>query len=666
MLGSHALDGCNNSEGAFICVNSTHGFQEMPKKGQKPPVGTVIAYQPTDYLPPALEAQSLVMAAKDAENLKATNIEKEKCYGIRVVFSQSTFCAIIAQLTEETQPIFETTLKSYAVSEDADAKFTCIVTGYPQPEVTWYRDDEEMDRYCGLPKYEIFRHGNRHTLQLYKCTEEDAAIYQASARNSKGIVSCSGVLEVGKMTEYKIHQRWFAKLKRNAEAKLREIEQSRKRGKENVEIDQLRRVSPDRFQRKRRLTGEIGMHSGTSLWDKEEKAKVRIPDGKPRFGEADKAKNKESLLNTTSLFSNNFITGRLEGDVKTNGDSSLESGEENGEENTNGFLTYIYETVEIMKAKPATKDFAAKKKKKEENTNSLPSANQDISRQEERTQSRRNVLTQKDTRPSSSLSKSVSSLANKGLTEAEPKDLPSHSTEKPTSLPSSVPSKSDVYFSLKDMYLDIGAKVEAEQQTPEPKAGRTGIGQPAGDASILEESFHITSLVPKRAKPEEGRNESYKERKMEENEAIETENAKMAATEKVRDLNTVLFQSPMWPMEPKTEVQPSIKMGTVLEVSNKSAFESNLQHLSQASETSCGVQPSFSKESETRILDGQIRETDLLDSLPIEVEPAPQHQILSREPGNIDTSLSLQEAKQNLQKATLEEQLHTQGLCKVL
>lgn len=40
--------------------------------------------------------------------------------------------------------------------------------GYPQPEVTWYKDDEEMDRYCGLPKYEIFRHGNRHTLQLYK------------------------------------------------------------------------------------------------------------------------------------------------------------------------------------------------------------------------------------------------------------------------------------------------------------------------------------------------------------------------------------------------------------------------------------------------------------------------------------------------------------------
>ncbi|KAB0352159.1 hypothetical protein FD754_017016, partial [Muntiacus muntjak] len=81
---------------------------------------------------------------------------------------RSTFCSIIAQLTEETQPLFETTLKSRAVSEDSDVRFTCIVTGYPEPEVTWYKDDTELDRYCGLPKYEIMHQGNRHTLQLYR------------------------------------------------------------------------------------------------------------------------------------------------------------------------------------------------------------------------------------------------------------------------------------------------------------------------------------------------------------------------------------------------------------------------------------------------------------------------------------------------------------------
>lgn len=40
--------------------------------------------------------------------------------------------------------------------------------GYPEPEVTWYKDDIELDRYCGLPKYEITHQGNRHTLHIYR------------------------------------------------------------------------------------------------------------------------------------------------------------------------------------------------------------------------------------------------------------------------------------------------------------------------------------------------------------------------------------------------------------------------------------------------------------------------------------------------------------------
>lgn len=42
---------------------------------------------------------------------------------------RSTFCSVMAQLTEETQPSFETTLKSRAVSENCNVKFSCVVTG---------------------------------------------------------------------------------------------------------------------------------------------------------------------------------------------------------------------------------------------------------------------------------------------------------------------------------------------------------------------------------------------------------------------------------------------------------------------------------------------------------------------------------------------------------
>lgn len=45
------------------------------------------------------------------------------------VLHRSTFCSVMAQLTEETQPSFETTLKSKAVSENCNVKFSCVVTG---------------------------------------------------------------------------------------------------------------------------------------------------------------------------------------------------------------------------------------------------------------------------------------------------------------------------------------------------------------------------------------------------------------------------------------------------------------------------------------------------------------------------------------------------------
>nr|XP_061812806.1 alpha-protein kinase 3 [Nerophis lumbriciformis] len=163
--------------------------------------------------------------------------------------TRSTLCTVMAQLTEDIQPCFETTLKSKAVSENCNVKFTCVVTGYPVPELKWYKDDMEMDRYCGLPKYEILKNGKIHSLHIYNCTLDDAAIYQVSASNSKGIVSCSGVLEVGTMSEFKIHQRFFAKLKQKAEKKRRDLEEQNKKGG-TIQTDESR-VSPEAPPRKR-------------------------------------------------------------------------------------------------------------------------------------------------------------------------------------------------------------------------------------------------------------------------------------------------------------------------------------------------------------------------------------------------------------------------------
>lgn len=57
--------------------------------------------------------------------LKATNLLSNAL----VFASRSTLCSVMAQLTEDIQPSFDTTLKSKAVSENCNVKFTCVVSG---------------------------------------------------------------------------------------------------------------------------------------------------------------------------------------------------------------------------------------------------------------------------------------------------------------------------------------------------------------------------------------------------------------------------------------------------------------------------------------------------------------------------------------------------------
>ncbi|XP_018423136.1 PREDICTED: alpha-protein kinase 3 [Nanorana parkeri] len=402
---------------------------------------------------------------------------------------RTTFCNIISQLTEETQPCFETTLKARAVSEGSDAKFICMVSGYPEPEVTWYKDDEELDRYCGLPKYEIFRNGKRHTLQIYKCSEEDAAIYQASARNNKGIVSCSGVLEVGTMSEYKIHQRWFAKLKRKAEAKMREIEQSRRRVKENFEEgERLRALSPERIQRKRRFSSEKKEDALASSEDKEELIKVHIPDPNSRL-QGEIPKTVEQPQNVVNGFAE--MDTKPKEEVTTNGYSLPENIEENGKE----FLAYVYETVEVITKKQASKESYARKKKKEDEPLQIPDSKKEeavqgspnqvegISSATRRSRFGRDtpkspvqekmeveispVTTNKRFAASTAPNKTGKSVVAKDTMKLKD-GLVCHSRADESSIPKPVnlQTEGDIMFSLKDMYFDDLTQHTNEEKSP--------------------------------------------------------------------------------------------------------------------------------------------------------------------------------------------------------
>ncbi|KAM5170316.1 alpha-protein kinase 3 [Mantella aurantiaca] len=403
--------------------------------------------------------------------------------------NRSTFCNIISQLTEETQPSFETTLKARAVSEGSDAKFICMVTGYPEPEVTWYKDDEEMDRYCGLPKYEILRSGKRHTLQIYKCSEEDAAIYQASARNNKGIVSCSGVLEVGTMSEYQIHQRWFAKLKRKAEAKMRELEQSRRRVQENFEEgERLRALSPERIQRKRRFSSENKEDALASSDEKE--VKVHIPDPTSRLQE-EIPKTAEQPQNVVNGFAE--MDTKPKEEVTTNGYALPENIEENGKD----FLAYVYETVEVITKKQGSKESYAKKKKKEdepplplpdskkeEAKHGSPKKVEDVSPAPRRSRFSRDtskssveekmevetppVTTNKRFAPQTAPNKTGKTVVAKDTMKLKDGSVPHGRADAP-SIPKPVNLQTkggDIRFSLKEMYFDDSPQPTKEENSP--------------------------------------------------------------------------------------------------------------------------------------------------------------------------------------------------------
>uniref|UniRef100_A0A8C3WB14 Alpha-protein kinase 2 n=1 Tax=Catagonus wagneri TaxID=51154 RepID=A0A8C3WB14_9CETA len=91
---------------------------------------------------------------------------------------------------------FLSTLLSQRIPEKSDAMLRCIISGQPEPEVTWYKNGRAIDKCGTASSYEFFENQYIHVLHLSCCTPDDAAIYQISARNCFGMICCSASIEV--------------------------------------------------------------------------------------------------------------------------------------------------------------------------------------------------------------------------------------------------------------------------------------------------------------------------------------------------------------------------------------------------------------------------------------------------------------------------------------
>ncbi|XP_063307582.1 myomesin-1 isoform X1 [Pelobates fuscus] len=93
-------------------------------------------------------------------------------------------------------PVFVIKIRSHTIWETQNVKFHCTVSGWPEPRVTWYKNNVLIDDQVHPEKYKIESGYGLHSLEISKCDFDDTAQYQASALNVKGEVSSYASLVV--------------------------------------------------------------------------------------------------------------------------------------------------------------------------------------------------------------------------------------------------------------------------------------------------------------------------------------------------------------------------------------------------------------------------------------------------------------------------------------
>ena len=93
-----------------------------------------------------------------------------------------------------TAPQFTEPLQPCAVKEGGAAKFTCRVSGHPTPQITWYRDGEQLQE--GHHYSMLTTNDDSHMLVITGCTQGFQGSYKCVATNCEGCVESEGELAI--------------------------------------------------------------------------------------------------------------------------------------------------------------------------------------------------------------------------------------------------------------------------------------------------------------------------------------------------------------------------------------------------------------------------------------------------------------------------------------
>ncbi|XP_034285429.1 myomesin-1 isoform X4 [Pantherophis guttatus] len=106
-------------------------------------------------------------------------------------------------------PEFVIKPRSHTVWEKQNARLHCTVRGWPEPRVTWYKNNVPINIHTHPGKYAIESRYGMHSLEINKCDFDDTAQYRASAMNVKGELSAYASVVVKRYVKGEFDESFF-------------------------------------------------------------------------------------------------------------------------------------------------------------------------------------------------------------------------------------------------------------------------------------------------------------------------------------------------------------------------------------------------------------------------------------------------------------------------